>query len=125
MNIFEIASRKKLTFNYRGVLQVSDLWDLTQKQLNDVYMAQMEIVAKSNTDSLLTTDTVDRNAQLRAEIVKHIFEVRKTEIEASAKRTENAARRAKLMEVLAEKQNESLKSASVEELMKMIDELSQ
>lgn len=121
--MFEKASRQKLRFNFRGNITVEDLWDLSVNNLDTIYKSLTKIKRESNEDSLLESTPANTLNDLRIDIVKHIFAVKKQEKEAKQKRAEITLEKKKLMSILADKKDEELKGKSVEELEKRINEL--
>ena len=134
MSIFEQASRERVRFQTTvGSISVEDLWDipLTSKTgkanlddiAKDLYKAlkdsedSVSFVNKSATSSQTQRD------QLRFDIVMHIINVRLEENQVAAKSRENAEKRQKIMEILADREESSLKTTPTEELTKMLDEL--
>lgn len=66
---------------------------------------------------------VPEELQLRFEIVKHIIDYRLKQNEEARAKVDKAAKKQRLLGILAEKETEGLKAASAEELRKMIEEL--
>ena len=125
MSNFEIATRKKLRFQSgRGPLSVEDLWDLKLPQLDTIAVAVDEEVANSPKKSFITTRSVaNKEAELKLEILKHIIQVKLEEEEAKLKSIEKKEKKAKIMELLEQKQVESLTSKSEDELKQLLAEL--
>lgn len=123
MNLFEIATRKKYRFPFRGLVSVEDLWDLTPEQLDTVYKVLNKEVKVEGEDSLLTQNATDETTANMIEIVKHIFHTKKEEANARKLAAENAAKKKRVLEVIAQKQDESLLKMSLDDLQKMADEL--
>ena len=123
MNLFEIATRKKYRFPFRGLVSVEDLWDLTPEQLDTVYKVLNKEVKAEGEDSLLTQNATDETTANMIEIVKHIFHTKKEEANARKLAAENAAKKKRVLEVIAQKQDESLLKMSLDDLQKMADEL--
>lgn len=123
MNMFEIAARKKYRFPYRGSITTEDLWDLTPGQLDQVYKALNKESKAESEDSLLTEASVDETTANMIEIVKHIFHAKREEAQARKAAAENAEKRKRIMEVIAQKQDTALLNMSMEDLQKMADEL--
>lgn len=121
-NLFEIASKKKYRFPYKGPIGTEDLWDLAPAQLDSVYKALNKTAKTQGEDSLMDNSGVDEDLKNQIEIVKYIFEKKKEEKEAARAAAENKAKRDRIMEVLAEKQDEALKNMSEKELQKMLSE---
>lgn len=121
--MFEKATRMKLRFEYRGLISVEDLWDLSLTQLDTIYKKLSAEIKNRVEDSLLEEEKPDDEATLKVEIVKHIFGVKKSEQNARKAEVARRQQKARIMEILAEKQDEGLKGKSEEELLKMLEEL--
>lgn len=121
--IFEKASRMKIRFNYRGVITTEDLWDLDVKALDYIYKQLMITKKESETESLLEEKKTNPILEVQIEIVKHIFEVKVEERKAAELRAENAAKKQKILAIIARKQDAELESKSAEELEKLIADL--
>lgn len=126
-SIFEFATRNKLRFPYKGSISVEDLWDLSQKQLNDVYkILKKELKLVSEEENLISLEKEDPYIELniKVEIVKHIFNVKKVETQQREDAVIKAEKKQRILDILAKKQDDSLNNMSEEELIKMLDELS-
>lgn len=126
-SIFEFATRNKLRFPYKGSISVEDLWDLSQKQLNDVYkILKKELKLVSEEESLMSLGEEDPYIELniKVEIVKHIFNVKKVEAQQREDAVIKAEKKQRILDILAKKQDDSLNNMSEEELIKMLGELS-
>ena len=122
MDLFEMATRNKFRFPYKGMISVEDLWDLGPIQLDMVYKALNREIKKADEVSLVSTDNSE-DAELTAKIniVKFIFDVKTNEAAARKIAAENAEKKRRIAEILAQKQEESLMSKSEDELKKMLD----
>lgn len=126
-SIFEFATRNKLRFPYKGSISVEDLWDLSQNQLNDVYkILKKELKLVSEEESLMSLGKEDPYIELniKVEIVKHIFNVKKVEAQQREDAVIKAEKKQRILDILAKKQDDSLNNMSEDELIKMLDELS-
>lgn len=135
INIFAVATRRKLRFPISGSITVEDVWDLPLKSKRD-HGADLDKLAQildAEVEKLPRRSFVDEEVQtsensevlLKLEIVKAIIATKKEE--ASSKQTEivNAAKRRDLDALIARKKDAALESLSVEELEKIRDNLSQ
>ena len=61
--------------------------------------------------------------EIKIEIVKHLFGVKVEEAKAAEQRAENAAKKQKILAILARKQDAELENKSAEELEKLIADL--
>ena len=122
--MFEIATRTKMRFPFRGVISVEDLWDLSVRDLDSVFKTLNAQVKKSQEESLLATKTKeDETISIQIEIVRHIVKTKLAEAEAEKQSKEAKEKKQKIMEMIAEKKDEALRNASVEELQAMLAEL--
>ena len=124
VNMFEVATRSKMRFPYKGQISVEDMWDLSLPALDSVFKALNSQMKQVKEESLLSTKSkADEVLELQIGIVKYIVSVKLAEKEAREKAAEKSAQRQKIMEIMAKKQDESLESASLEDLQKMLSEL--
>lgn len=122
--MFEIATRTKMRFPFRGMVSVEDLWDLSVRDLDSIFKTLNAQVKKSQEESLLATKTKeDETLSIQIEIVKHIVKTKLDEAETAKQSKELKEKRQKIMEMIAEKKDEALRNASVEELQAMLDNL--
>ncbi len=123
-NLFEIASRAKYRFPYKGLISTEDLWDLSPAQLDTIYKTLNKNAKALGEESLLNEVTVDTALTNMVEIVKHIFNVKREEAEARKAAAANAEKRKRLLEIIAQKQDEALLNMSEADLQKMLADLS-
>jgi hypothetical protein len=129
--IFEKASRLKLRFETsRGLISAEDLWDLPltsntgKVNLDDIARGlHSQLKNDSNVSFVHLDRKSDETIQLRFDIVKHVIDSRLEENKANLQARDNAAKKQKLLEILAEKQDGDLKNKSADELQKLIAEL--
>lgn len=124
VNIFEMAAKNKFRFPYKGLISVEDLWDLNRNQLDSIYKALNKEVKQVQEESLMTTKS-DEDAEILAkiEIVKHIFKVKEQEAMDRMVASENAEKKRRILEIIAQKQDASLQNMSEDELRKMLEEI--
>jgi|SRR6478609_7566902 len=133
--MFEQASRLKIRFDSpRGLLTIEDLWDLplespTGNRVNlDSIAVDLHRQTRSTADvvsfvSPAKQDTGKDVLTLKFEIVKHIIGVRvaeRNELKAASDRKEKKAR---LLELIARKEDETLAGKSIEDLRAMVESL--
>ena len=135
-NIFEAASRKKLSFTTtRGQITVDQLWDLPLKNgnlsLNSIAVSLKKKVSQTeDVVDLVDGDTSDLAAisnladdKLRLDIVMHIITVLKAERDARQDREAMMSELRIVNEALAVKKQESLVSGTEEDIEKRRDEI--
>lgn len=130
---YEKALRNKYRFpSNQGDLTLEQLFDLplqssranradldsTAKEINRALKAEQE-------DSFVETRSNPLKAELqdKLDIVVGIIALKKAENEAERARADKAATKARLLDVLARRENAELETKSPEELRKMVEEL--
>lgn len=122
--MFEVATRKKFRFPFKGSISVEDLWDLSPQQLDGIYKTLNSQQKQAQEASLLTVRTAeDEDLSLKIEIIKHIVSVKQDEINAAVRAKEVKDQREKIMAILADKQDQDLRSKTPEELQAMLNQL--
>jgi len=124
---FEAASRIKLRFaTGRGLVSVEDLWDMPLTgtfSLNDVAKDLHRLLKDAEeTDFVKKATKVNEELQLGFDVVKHVIDVRVAEAEEAKNAAAKRAQKQKLLGLIAEKQDDALKGASIDELNAMVEE---
>lgn len=125
MNNFLEASRIKLRVNTaHGNLSVEQLWDLSLNKLSVIIKNVKKELNKGDNDDDLSfldeTKTVDREAQLRFDVLKEIYVTKRDEAKAAREKADNKAHNEKIMALIHEKQEGALKEKTVEELQALL-----
>lgn len=124
MDIFEKAVREKLRFNIKGLCSVEELWDLPLRDLDAAYMKFNKELKEEDGESLLKEyKKTNDSLRLKVDVLKHIVSARLIEKQNKKDSLEKAEKKKKLLEILAEKQDDQLKSLSPEEIKEMIDKM--
>jgi len=122
--MFEKASRLKLRFIHKGLCTVEDLWDLPLKSLDSIFKELNNRLKMQKEESLLETKSnEDEILDLQIAIIKHVVEVRLAEKKLRLDAKEKAAKKEKLLGIIAEKQEEGLRGMSIEELTGLVNSL--
>lgn len=122
--MFEVATRKRLRFNFRGQISVEDLWDLSVENLDSIYRNLKKEEKKEQEESLLKTRTAaDQELDIQIELVKYIVETKLAEQKARVDAKEKKAQKDKILSIIAEKKDAALKDMNVEDLEKMVKDL--
>jgi hypothetical protein len=124
LNIFEVASRNKFRFSFKGIISVEDLWDLQPRQLDSIFQTLNAELKLLKEESLLDTKTKqDKELDIKIEIIKYIVQIKLDEQTSRAEALERKEKKQKILEILSTKQDEDLKGKTPEELQKMLEEL--
>lgn len=124
INLFEMATRKKFRFPFKGMISVEDLWDLSVQNLDTVFKALNAEVKQAKEESLLTTKSTEETIlDAKIEIVKHIVKVKLEEANERTKAAEKREQKRRLQELIATKQDAELQGKSIEELQAMLSAL--
>ena len=128
--MFDKATRQKFRFDTSvGPLGVEDLWDLP---LTSKRGPNLDDIAKVLHKQLKSGDDVsfveparksDEIVQLKFDLVKHVIDTRLVESKAALEAKDKAEKKQRVLAIMADKQDESLKSMSLEDLQKLVADL--
>lgn len=122
--LFELATRNKMRFPFRGMISVEDLWDLSLTNLDSVFKTLNAEAKKSEEESLLNTKSKeDEEISNKIDIVKYIVNVKLKEKRAREDARKNAEMKQRLLEIKAKRQDAALENMSDEDLDKMLAKL--
>ena len=123
--MFEEATRNKYRFPSNvGMVSVEDLWDLPAPHLDVIFKKLNKQLKQSEEESLLiTTSDADKETEDKIAIVKHIFLTKTFEANDRLQAKERKEKKQYLLSLLQQKQDETYKSKSVEELQELINAL--
>lgn len=123
-NLFEIATRNRYRFNYKGVMSVEDLWSLRVENLDAIFKMLNRQKKTADEDSLLATKSAeDQDLANKIDIVRYIVSVKLAEAAERVSAAEKKAQRDKIMEIVAKKKDKALEDMGIEDLMKKLEEL--
>ena len=123
-NLFEIATRNRYRFNYKGVMTVEDLWSLRVEDLDAIFKMLNRQKKTDDEDSLLATKSAeDQDLANKIDIVRYIVSVKLAEAAERVSAAEKKAQRDKIMEIVAKKNDKALEDMGIEDLMKKLEEL--
>lgn len=130
--MFEEANRLKLRFDTpKGALTAEDLWDLPltsttgKANLDDIAKGLFrQLKDEENVSFVSPSKSKDKTVQMKFDIVKHIIDVRVAERNAAETARQNKEKKDMILGIIAQKENEKLTGASLEELRAMVESLS-
>jgi hypothetical protein len=117
MSIYKQALRQNLRFAFNGLRNTEELWDLTLEQLDSIFQA-LNVQRKTNSEESLLSTKTDESTELdlKLEIIRDVVATllqEKAEREDAATRS---VRKQKVLEAIAQKQDDDLGNLSVAEL---------
>lgn len=123
-NIFEMATREKYRFPYKGMITVEDMWDLSLQSLDSVFKTLNAQVKRNQEESLLKTKT-DEDIELdtKIAIIRYIVGIKQQEAADRLQAKEKKEKKQKLLDALNEKRDQKIKDMTEEELEKALAEL--
>lgn len=132
LDLFQEATKRKLRFRStqgQTNLSTEDLWDLPLESAQRACLQSVaratsaDLKASAEEDFVSTKTSANQLDELRLAIVKHVIAVRLEERAATQNASERKVKKARLTELLAQKQDQELASKSAEEIQKLIAEL--
>lgn len=123
--LFVIASRMKYRYPYKGNISTEDLWDLSLQDLDSIFKTLNSQVKALGEESLLAESEDNGRGILmnKIDIIKYILREKLAAKARNEQAVVNAAKRQRIMEVIASKEDAALRDMSVEDLTKMLNEL--
>lgn len=123
-NLFEIATRNRYRFNYKGVMTVEDLWSLRVEDLDAIFKMLNRQKKTADEDSLLATKSAeDQDLANKIDIVRYIVSVKLAEAADRVSAAEKKAQRDKILKIVAKKKDKALEDMGIDDLMKKLEEL--
>lgn len=123
-NLFELATRCKYRFPYRGQITIEDLWDLRLADLDSVFKTLNAEAKRASEESLLKLKAKeDEELSDKIAIVRYIVSVKLEEHKIREKEKANKETKQKLLAIKARREEAALENISDEQLNKMINEL--
>lgn len=121
---FEIASRKHYRYPYNGMVSTEDLWELNVSQLDSIFKKLKTQSRQAQEESLLATKTQeDVDTENKIDIIRYIVEYKQNLQKEAEMAIERKQQRARIEEILYERENADLRNKTPEELRAMLDEL--
>ncbi len=122
MENFKSASQQKLRFQTnRGSLSTEQLWDLPLTELDALAVSLESEHKQSGKKSFLTkTSEKDKTSKLRFDVVLEVLTTKVEEAQVLSEAKEIKEHNSKIISLIAEKQDESLKGKSISQLEKML-----
>lgn len=123
-NLFELATRCKYRFPYRGQITIEDLWDLHPTELDTIFKTLNAEAKKVSEESLLELKTKeDEELSNKITIVRYIVYAKLEEQKIRENEKANKDRKQKLLAIKARREEAALENISDEKLDEMIKEL--
>jgi hypothetical protein len=124
MDIYKQAVMLGLRFTTtKGSLNTEQLYQLTQTDLTNSIRNQKKVLKKTDDDELGFLDEmsrVDATEQLKFDILKDVYLTKKAQNDALRTAREVKEHNQKILNLISEKQEESLKGKTLEELTAML-----
>lgn len=122
MDNFKLATQQKLRVQTtKGNLSVEQLWDLPLTDLDTLAVSLQEAYDESKGKSFLKKRTVkDKGLKLQFDIVLEILQTKAEEQSAAQEALETKQHNQKILQLIAEKQNDELKGKSIKQLEAML-----
>ena len=124
------ALSKKLRFEYKGLISIEDLFDLSLNELDEIYRKlkkELDEYKQYSEDSLLNKDDekdeTSEELQLKIDVVTAVFNHIKKQQEELQRKIALQNQRDKILGIIADKQDEELSNKSISELKELLDNM--
>lgn len=123
-NLFKKAVEGKYRFNFKGVLTVEDLFDLSLTELDSLYKVLNKELKLASEDSLLESKSKSNTVlENKIEIIKTIVSEKVHKQREQERLIESNIEKQKIMKALQEKRDNSLTQKTEAELEEMLNNL--
>lgn len=124
-NLFLFASRNKLRFETnKGLLTAEDLWDLSLTSLDNIARGVNKVLKDSKEESFIAKKSnASSILETSLEILKFVISAKQDEAENKLTAQKRVSEIATLKNLLAEKEQDGLKSLTAEEIKQRLDAL--
>lgn len=121
---FEVALKNHLRWNYKGLLNLEDLFCLNLKDLDKIYSdLDLEIRNTQSTGLLAKTENDELSLlNVKKDIVEYIFVEKQKAAMAMKAAIDSKNHRQKIMGIIAAKKDQALMDMDISELEAMLDE---
>ena len=122
MENFKQASREKLRFQTsKGLLSVEQLWDLSITELDTLAVSlENDYNASGKKSFVVKSSPKDKTTKLKFDVVIDILTTKVDEAQEAAEAKEIKDHNKKILELISEKKDESLRGKSIKDLEKML-----
>lgn len=122
MENYKLASQQRLRFQTnKGLLSTEQLWDLSLEDLDALAVSlETEHKQSGKKSFLIKTSEKDKTAKLRFDIALDVLNTKVEEMNALAVAKEVREHNKKILNLISEKQDESLKGKSIKQLEGML-----
>ena len=118
MDNFKLASQQKLRFQTsKGSLSTEQLWDLDVEELDALAVSfESDYKGSAKKSFLIAKSEKDKTAKLRFDVTLDVLSTKVEAMFEAQQALEIKAHNKKIISLISEKQDESLKGKSIEEL---------
>ena len=122
MDNFKLASQQKLRFQTnKGLLSTEQLWDLSLEDLDALAVSlETEHKESGKKSFLVKTSVKDKTAKLRFDVTLDVLNTKVEEMQTAQEAAEIKEHNKKIITLISEKQDESLKGKSIKQLEGML-----
>lgn len=122
--LFEKATRAKLRFQtQKGLCTVEDLWDLTPEILDGMYQELTAEQESTRGRSLLKKTRGATKLELKIQVVEHVVKAKLDEAEDRENSVLKKQQKARILQIIADKEDAALLDKSPDELKDMAEAL--
>lgn len=123
MNIYAQALKKKIRFEYKGLLSTEDLFDLSFEELDILYKKLGEKLKTLSGDSLLADENPEiSEIKLQMVLVKNVFDIKDADRKACEAKIAKSEKNQAILKVINDKKNAELYDKSIDELENMLND---